>query len=236
MNIYAIIVGVEHYDALLDDVNIELDGPASDAVRFASWLLNRGVPPGNLRLFISALNPAAQRNELNKACNGAGVPILEATRDQVEAFFNTDLTKLAKAPSTLYVLWGGHGVIRGGHEHHLFYRNFRKGSPLTFNVETRLRQLRAVANLSFQHVFIDACANYVELTQFGGVDSATPLIDDPDPTVKQDLIRAAASGQKAQNDNIKRTGYFSRELFALLDQHPADNWPTAEYLAHSTEY
>jgi len=235
MSVYAIIIGVEHYDAVLDGIDIELDGPASDAVRFASWLLERGVPPDNLRVFLSALDPGAQRSRLNNARNGNNVAILEATRDQVETFFNNGLTALAQSPSTLYVLWGGHGVIRGGQEHHLFYANLRRGSPFTFNVEARLRQLRAVSNLATQHVFIDACANYVELTQFGSVDSATPIINDPDPTVKQDLIRAAASGQKAQNNKIERTGYFSHELLTLLDKCPADTWPTAKSLAPKLE-
>jgi hypothetical protein len=235
MSVYGIIVGVEHYDALHDGIKMELDGPASDAVRFASWLLNRSVPPSNLHLFLSSLDPATQRNELNKARGGADVTILEATRDQLELFFNTKLPTLAQTPSTLYMLWGGHGIIRGGDEHHLFYSNFRKGSPLTFNVKDRLRQLRAVTNLSAQHIFIDACANFVELTRFGTVDSSSPVIDLPDSTVEQHLIQAAASGQLALNDKIERTGHFSRELFTLLHKIPADQWPAAEHLAPELE-
>lgn len=53
MNIYAVIVGIEHYETLTDGVNLELDGLASDAIRFASFLLERGVPLDRIHLFVS---------------------------------------------------------------------------------------------------------------------------------------------------------------------------------------
>ena len=115
--------------------------------------------------------------------------------------------------------------MRGGQERHLFYSNMRVRSPYAFNLEARLRQLRTFPNLSTQHIFIDACANYVELSQFGNVLSTDPGLGDPDPGVtpaRAHLLAAAASGQKAKNDKIERTGIFPANSSAsskLTPQH-----------------
>ncbi|MCG6493844.1 caspase family protein [Kitasatospora sp. A2-31] len=51
--VFALVVGIESYGVGAD---WNLRGPARDAVRFAEWLTGpAGVPPGNVRLFLSPL-------------------------------------------------------------------------------------------------------------------------------------------------------------------------------------
>ena len=107
MNVHAIIVGIERYDTRLDGVDIDIDGPASDAVRFATILLRRGVPPAHLHMFLTCLNEAARRAEMDLERGGAAVVFEDACRDRIETFFDTTLAKIDQ-PTTIYFLWGGH--------------------------------------------------------------------------------------------------------------------------------
>jgi hypothetical protein len=94
MNVHAIIVGIEHYDTLLDSVDIELDGPASDAVRFATLLLRKGVPPANLHMFVACLDEPSRRAEMDRAPGGAEVHFQRASRDCIETYFDTTLATI----------------------------------------------------------------------------------------------------------------------------------------------
>lgn len=153
------------------------------------------------------------------------------TRDRVEDFFDNTLPSLPGG--ILYLHWGGHGVMRDGVERHLFYANIRKGAALTFNLEHRLAQLRKRDQFSDQHIFIDACANYVELTQFPGLAPTQLVNAGRVQFVTQHVLCAAASGEKAKNDPVRRTGLFSGVLLEEFDKDPG--WPSAEALAPRLE-
>jgi hypothetical protein len=49
---HAVVVGVETYSV---GSSWNLNGPANDAYRFVKWLRAKGVPSGQISLFISAL-------------------------------------------------------------------------------------------------------------------------------------------------------------------------------------
>ncbi|MEQ8963428.1 MAG: hypothetical protein RLP02_36910 [Coleofasciculus sp. C2-GNP5-27] len=50
---YALVVGIEKY--LDSGFNVKDRGPADDAIKFAQWLGDHGVPRDNIRLCLSPL-------------------------------------------------------------------------------------------------------------------------------------------------------------------------------------
>jgi len=226
MSVHAVVVGIERYDCTQDGIDLDLDGPASDAVRFSGLMLERGAAPENIHLFMNALDMNARQKELAAFKGGDRIRIQQPVRDTIEAFFDNVIPKLDG--DTLYLLWGGHGVMRDGMERHLFYENIRKTSPLTFWLDKRLAQLRRRPNFSTQNIFIDACANYVELTEFDGLSPTQVTLNGNIDFVTQHTLCAAASGERAANDTVLRSGLFTDVL--LKQFRKESGWPSAKDL------
>src|SRR5262245_40453518 len=109
---FAVLVGVESYAA---GGEWNLDGPASDACRFAKWLRERGTPKDRILLFLSPLaenQSLAQKLELD-------VTAKPATRADITDVFTKVLPQ--KSGDLLCFFWGGHGVIDAEGNRRLFY-------------------------------------------------------------------------------------------------------------------
>jgi hypothetical protein len=214
----AILIGIEDYEiskGLPATERWDLDGPASDAVSFAKWLKERQVPAENIYVFASALKPA----ELTAKFDALGVKkekIVAPTQANIEDFFLNQLPALASGDAQLFVLWGGHGVIRDGEKRHLYCSNIGPQTPRSIILEDLLRALRKADRFAKQYVFIDACANQHELT---GLPIPFAHSGDPAGTltgVQQYTLLAASAGQLAVNNRDRHSGLFSTFLFETL--------------------
>ncbi len=217
---FAVLIGIEDYEiskGLPELLRWDLDGPASDAVSFAEWLNHRSVPPENIHVFASALKPS----EILSKFDALGIKrerIKAPTQANLEDFFYTTLPALAPPQGgQIFVLWGGHGVIRDGEKRHLYCSDV-SGLPRTFPLEDLLRSLRRIDKFSKQYVFVDACANQHELTGLPApfahaADSAGTLSG-----VQQYTLLAASAGQLAVNNRDRHSGLFSTFLFDALKQ------------------
>ncbi|MDB9380058.1 NACHT domain-containing protein, partial [Nodularia sphaerocarpa] len=102
---YALVVGIEKYQA---GSEWDLNGPASDAINFAEWLLAKGVRKENIDLFISPLNE--NQDLLEKFQQKKELISQPANRENISNAID-HLLKEDVYGQLLYVFWGGHGYI-----------------------------------------------------------------------------------------------------------------------------
>ncbi|MEA3016312.1 MAG: hypothetical protein QOI38_1034 [Sphingomonadales bacterium] len=214
----AVVVGVESYAA---GRSWDLNGPANDAVRFASFLVDHGVPPASIRCYLSALDRADKKTVLDR------IPAVCATWEEpteaaLTRYFYDDL--MNEPCDTLVIYWSGHGVVADREQrHHLFTSDARKDTERNVNLTSlvaSLRSKRRYPHIGRLVVFVDACANHVAQAYRG-----MPRHDFPSPSGNlRDayVFSAASAGEYARNINIEQTGLFTRELMKVLGE---TGWP-----------
>jgi hypothetical protein len=218
----AVVVGIERYDI---GRRWNLDGPASDAVEFVKWLRQRGVPPGNILLFLSPLE------ENRRLSQGLDVDVHPANRDEIQAALSEKLTEASFAADLLYLFWGGHGVMQADRKRYLFCANAAEHNKLVLDLDEILRMLRSRhrPRIKYQIGLIDACANYFEeMRHHLSLSQAGLSVGDPDKQVRQFVLYSAASGERAENKDVRKTGAFSEAVLEVLkspEQSPATVWP-----------
>lgn len=208
----AIIVGIERYDQHWGC----LDGPASDACRFAGWLLERGVLAGNITLLTAAL----ERNLVSMdRFRERGVRVLEATAEAVRTRLITELPQQRSAHLLIY--WGGHGVIRDD-EKLFVWPEATKDDPRGFSLTQLLRFLRSSHNIGhpLQQILVDTCA------QFTNRDMRYEILPVKQLTVPdQQTYIAASDDEIAENSKSRKTGLFSEAVLEALRALPSETWP-----------
>jgi len=221
---YAIVVGIEKYE--VGEGN-NLNGPARDAGKFASWLRQKQVPAQNISLFIS---PLPENNDFSYLPTELSATVQEATVAKITDFIENKLESLN--PELLFFYWAGHGVINLAGERRLFYADATQKSlkNLDFNaLQSFLRTDYFGSKASRQIMIVDACANYVE-NMVGGVANRLPE-GNPFPSYnpvanrEQFILLAAKPGELASNIAAEQTGLFSKEVMAQLENLPQNEWP-----------
>jgi hypothetical protein len=218
----AVVVGVERYDV---NSRWDLPGPVSDALRFTAWLRRHEVPAQNIRLLLSPLSePIAPAGILD-------VAVVAATLTNVRAA----LTGLAAAAGgkeqRLLIFWGGHGVMTGDRRRQVFCTDISKYDAPSLDVESLLQMLRTGERRVFtrQLLLFDVCANFFERSNLP-VSESTFAAGEEDKNVQQVALFAAAAGQRASNDTVRRTGAFSSTVLDFLEQQGNVFPPDAEAL------
>lgn len=221
---WALVVGVEEYPELPD--KWRLKGPASDAIRFVNWLLERGVPPAQIRLCLSVSDVRAATAPLK-----GQVEPLDTTRDTIISLLDRDVS--AWDGELLFVFWGGHGSIDSRDKEEarrLYFSDAIPTSPASLSLPALQRMLnhRRKGSISRQVFLIDACATFQARANFkSDVAPSEPAIgNEQDPRVQQFQFFAARRGEAAANLNSEETGAFSREVLkALADPQWTGQWP-----------
>lgn len=221
-NTWAVVVGIEEYPALPDDWR--LPGPAKDAIRFANWLLERGVPPAQIRLCLSASDADVLLAELTAPLlmRGANREDILSLLDEV-AQWNGEL---------LYVFWGGHGSVDSvdkSEPRRLYFANAAPNSPIGLSLDgltTMLRRRRS-GEIPHQAILIDACATFQARARFKmeAEPSSPPYGLVQNPAVRQFQFFASRRGEAAIDLRAERTGAFSQELLKALGEAPIGTWP-----------
>ncbi len=220
--VYGLVVGIERYAA---GPEWDLNGPARDALKFASWLLKRGVEPDNISLFLSPLD---QKMELlDEAKEKELVPH--------EAFLNRihdvvyDLQNKAETGKLLYVFWAGHGFITTVEQQtrHLFCADTDLKTRRNLDFDSLLLALKTSTRSTVfakQVFFIDACANSIFqnfYTTISAKQSALRLATNGEQRKSEQFcFFAAAEYEIAINDAKAGTGQFSQAVLAELKDLP----------------
>jgi len=214
--VYALVVGIEKYQA---GSAWDLDGPANDALKFASWLLNRDVMPEHIQLFLSPLDRNAKVIEDARL---KGLTPAPATRDQIDSNIISKLTSENNSGDLLYVFWGGHGIItkRISTTRRLFFADTDDIHLWNLNLDSLVEALSTSAfssGFSQQNFLIDACANthFQEPYQINAAEAAASTFSTSGEKKKaeQFILFASAAYEVATNES--GTGRFSR---AVLDE------------------
>lgn len=217
---YALVVGIEKYDNLSED--IWLDGPACDALDFANWLIQKEVSPQNIGLFISPLDKnehlIQQKNlkDIHKRYD----------YNTVNDHIREKLLSEYSGGDLLYIFWSSHGCINyksKTSEKALLTSNYSKNQPyhLSFSLlKLALQKPGLKKGFKKQIYFIDACLNYkdfpddYEQYRVSFTPKCTQSKGGQHPTNQQYIIWATSQGKTA--DTTKGKSVFSEELIIEL--------------------
>ncbi len=210
---FAVVVGVEKY-AIGEKWN--LDGPASDAIRFVQWLREKKeVPAKNIHLFLSPLD--INRDLLQQV----DVKPNLAEEHLLRKVLTNDLADAAGRGKLLFLFWGGHGVIETDQDRRLFCGDATDNNKTVINLDSLLKMLRTKPWSGFvrQIGIVDACANYFEEMRHK-ISLPNPEFGTGPPSdqVEQSVLFAAAAGQLAKNQTTRKTGAFSECVLEALAQ------------------
>jgi hypothetical protein len=116
--------------------------------------------------------------------------------------------------------------VIGGDLRRLFFSDVAGNLLRSCNLPELLRSCRSMQGFSRQVFFVDACANYFELTQSPVGLADMPLPEGPlNTAASQFVLFSASAGERATNLSAQRTGAFSSCLLDELEQSPASLWP-----------
>jgi hypothetical protein len=219
-NTVAIVVGIEEYSKL-GKIN-ELDGAANDAICFSDWLLKKGVPVTNIKMFLSPLKKNQQNiNEKLKTINE------ELSFNQANQYNIINKTIIDWLPKTkasiFFFFWSGHGVMTKPDwkkRNFLIFENASKqlieSFPLTHFMNF-LKTTEWFKNIKRQIFFIDSCRRYLDKMGVKGEPTYYKFrIDEENEysDIKNYCIFAAQQGDIAIQKN--GSGHFSHVLLNHL--------------------
>ncbi|MBC2902427.1 effector-associated domain 2-containing protein [Streptomyces cupreus] len=212
-----VVVGVDAYRA---GAHWALDGPVSDALRFADWFLARGVPPERITALLSA--PPERTAAARK------VPYTVLGADRATVHTTLLRTVAAEQSELLWVVWGGHGVVDGEGRRRLFYADATAHDPINLDFDALLTYYRATPRHPRQIWLVDACQllhnSWRARRRLPREDYGTPMAR---TARDQAVLFAARPGEAATNLSGAGTGLFSREALAVLtdDETIGTGWP-----------
>ncbi|WP_261720234.1 hypothetical protein [Streptomyces sp. FZ201] len=212
-----VVVGLDAYEA---GAHWALDGPVSDALRFADWFLDRGVPPERITALLSA--PPGRADALPE------VPYQVLGADRADVHRTLLRTLGAEESELLWVVWGGHGVVDPEGRRRLFYADATEQDPLNLDFDALLAHYRAAPRHPRQIWLVDACQQlhnpWRARRNLPREDYGTPM---PRTARDQAVLFATRPGEAARNLSGTRTGLFSREALAVLTSDPeaSKGWP-----------
>ncbi len=201
---HAVVVGIEQYR--LED---RLIGPALDAARFAVWLRKNGVRQDNIRLFLSPL--PENQPEVDRLLQSPDVGVAYAPGNSTP--IEECLEGLSdRKGDVLYLYWVGHGIADTAGNRYLIYSDTtEKTLHRHLDVHSWLKRLRSYGNLRTQIAYIDACAILKRW------DLGRHQVQAGVPSAAQSIFFAASVGERAANDEVKRSAHFSSALREVID-------------------
>ncbi|WP_338702380.1 caspase family protein [Streptomyces sp. Q6] len=199
----ALVVGIERYRA---GDTWRLPGPAHDALRFHTWLRERGVPERNILLHLAPVD--------DERPWPAHEPADHATlRDALVRELP------ARQGDFLWVWWGGHGVLDQDERIRLYCSDATADDRRNLDLESARRRLSSDSLTGFgrQTWVVDACQTFDERHGFPHSLPTEHLPAGGRTDVhEQALLLAATRGQRAVNDPERRTGLFSDLVLTSL--------------------
>lgn len=220
---YALIVGIEKYDNLPEER--WLDGPARDALDFANWLIQRGVNPHNIGLFISPLDNSQSLIREAKL-DDIGVHQFY-DHNTVNDYIINKLINKESQEDLLYIFWSSHGCINytsREKEKVLLYSNYSKKLPWHLSLyllSFALERPDYKKGFKKQIYFIDACLKNEKFPndylQYRANFSPKSINEHRGqyPVNEQYIIWATSPGKTA--DTTQGRSVFSKEVITAIN-------------------
>lgn len=216
---FAFVVGIDRYDV---GPTWDLDGPAKDAARFTSWLLERGVPADQILVFLSPPDKEPLAMPFPP-----GITVRPARREPLSDAIARTLP--AWRGDLLWLFWAGHGVLTRDDHLRLFYADASTGDKRNLDLNSLLIALRSdlYAGFTRQIGVVDACQTYAERLQLATtLPSETLPYGQPLPGREQFVLYAASPGQGAVNLGSAQAGQFSQMVMEeLAGPSSGNDWP-----------
>ena len=217
---HALIVGIETYDVELEHLN----GAANDAIKFANWLLGRGVERKNIHLFVS---PLRDNKHLLNNTNLAPQP---ATEELISNIINQLIHDDNVIGELLYVFWSGHGILTPppNATRRVYFSNVNNYNYKNLNLNSLQEALQtSFINKGFnrQVFLIDACATvffkeHIDIEKIKA-DEKSFSPKSLDEKKDQFVLFAVDKYQDAQNQK-ESGGVFSQAVMEELRKLPQD--------------
>ncbi|MFD0249814.1 hypothetical protein ACFVGX_02780 [Streptomyces sp. NPDC127113] len=205
--VFALVVGIESYTI---GQGWDLPGAARDAVRFARWLTDGGVPEEQVHVLVSPLDRTAKELQV------PDVP--PATRDHVERLLFKELPTCDG--DLLWIYWAGHGYLDDSHQLLLPYADATREWTHHLNIEAALRWWKGsgvqAGRFGRQIAIGDACrvdGRLARQLSFGTTDYGARR---PDSDRLQFTLYACRVGELAQNLPDSGAGQFTDVLLRRL--------------------
>ncbi|MFE0518080.1 caspase family protein [Streptomyces sp. NPDC058954] len=204
-DVHALIVGIETYAF---GPRWTLPGPSDDALRFRSWLIDRGVPDVNIALHL-APTPG----------HAPDLPYRPCDHWALRRALVQDLPMASSR--LLWVFWGGHGYLdREGHLR-LLTADASERDPVNIDLDDALAYYNSIAvpHHLQQTWIVDACATF-EQEMYLAVAPPTEILPRAQAAnqARQVHLHAAGRGRRTPNLPIERTGRFSSLVMEHLNR------------------
>ena len=204
---YALVVGIEKYQ--YEGFNVKNGGLVKNALKFAQWLSDQGVPSENIQL---CLSPLEKNERLVKDCQ------FDTQLAERQDLINVIDELSTKSGDLLYIFWVGHGLLTVGRERRLICADATREYMCSIDVNSLLVLLASTKfQIRKQICLIDACANY----------NPQSLMDSekfyPGAVVtenRQFVLFASREGKKAKVNAVAETCFFSQIVLDLLVEEP----------------
>ena len=226
MNTYAILIGIETYG----EPKWTLNGPSMDALRVGTYLLSRGVPAGNIHLYINEDTKITEalsheRASLKSALLDAGAKWDGTpTRGALELALDPSNLPMLPGPGdkTLIIYSSGHGVWQGGlaQQSFLITEDASTQSYNAINLASVANQLchhKAKNRFCRQWLIQDACAQEVKSRQIRALNVSNEI--EAAPSNSQFILGASRPGAFAKNDANLQSGAFTAALLGALESY-----------------
>ncbi|WP_460071334.1 effector-associated domain 2-containing protein [Streptomyces sp. YKOK-I1] len=202
-DVHALVVGIETYAF---GPRWTLPGPSDDALRFRAWLLDRGVPDGNIRLHLA---PAPG--------HAPDLPYRPCDRWALRRTLVRELP--AVASRMLWVFWGGHGYLDPRGRLRLLTADASERDAVNIDLDDVLAYYAgtAVPGHPEQAWIVDACATFEHELNLA-LDPPTETLPQARPAdrSRQVHLHAARRGRRTPNAPAERTGRFSGLVLTRL--------------------
>ncbi|WP_203845744.1 effector-associated domain 2-containing protein [Dactylosporangium siamense] len=200
-----VVVGVGEHQA---GAGWSLAGPVPDALRFAQYFLDRGVPAQRVQVLSTPLPPHGALPD--------GVRCRPADRGTVRQVFLRELP--ASDATDLYVVWGGHGFLDTARRRRLYLADTIESDAVDVDLDSLLATYTSdvVTALRRQLWLVDVCQLHDDGGRLRVRGHETFPAGEPVAGLTQQVLFAAGHGQGAADLRVQRTGLFSREVLRLL--------------------
>jgi hypothetical protein len=215
---YGLVIGIERYRE--SSWNVKGGGPAHDALKFAQWLCECGVPKKNIRLCLSSLEENSDLVEQSE------LAVEEATEPNITSLITDFLSE--KKGDLLYLFWAGHGLITSERDRRLLCADATKQNWQNLDLNSLLVFLGSDRFQIQNHIcIVDACASYIleskgRPTNLGGKTFSS---GQPRKESQQFVLLATREGEQAKVSAEGKTGYFSQAVREALEEEANDSWP-----------
>jgi len=211
---FALVVGIAKYQE--SSWNITSGATVKDALKFACWLHERGVPASNIKLCLSPLKE-------NQELINCGLSVEHCTLESIINIIYNFLSK--KTGDLLYIFWAGHGLITSERERRLLCADATEQNWQNIDLHTLLLLLSSESFQIRNHIcIIDACANYLLESEGGSTNLGGVIFNSGKPRTDSQsfVLFATREGEKAKVSAQSQTGYFSQAVLSVLKNKPSE--------------